>query len=173
MSRILLLKLVVLASFTLIVGSLAGAAETPSLPFVATACVRVAAPPTVDGKLDDACWWTTRAMKPFVKLTLGTADMAKLIDVSTSAWVGGAGTLACQRLADKSVCPTNECFHAVLQRSIGQKSPSVAGRPSETIALRSSCRERLRQIRTGSAYEAGFDKLIVDTAVSVLDTLKG
>ncbi|MHB8995304.1 MAG: carbohydrate binding family 9 domain-containing protein [Armatimonadota bacterium] len=79
MCRMLLLKLAVLASFTLIVGSLAGAAETPSLPFVATACVRVATPPTVDGKLDDACWQSTRAMKPFVKLTLGTPAEAQSV----------------------------------------------------------------------------------------------
>ena len=48
------------------------AAEAPALPFVVTACVRTAAAPTIDGKLDDPCWQATRAMKPFVKLTLGT-----------------------------------------------------------------------------------------------------
>lgn len=48
------------------------AAQTPSLPFVVTACVRTAVAPTVDGRLDDACWQRTRPMEPFGKLTLGT-----------------------------------------------------------------------------------------------------
>ncbi len=47
-------------------------AAAPPLPFVVTACVRTQAPPVIDGKLDEACWQSTRPMKPFVKLTLGT-----------------------------------------------------------------------------------------------------
>lgn len=66
------LALTVLAALPMLAASAALAADTPALPFVVTACVRAAAPPVIDGRLDDACWQATRAMRPFVKLTLGS-----------------------------------------------------------------------------------------------------
>lgn len=71
MSRTLLMRIAVVSCVALLLGS-QGMAETPSLPFVVTACVQAATPPTLDGKLDDGCWQATRQTAPFVKLTLGT-----------------------------------------------------------------------------------------------------